>query len=80
MGLSNQWTLFVPFSVGSPASTQEVRVEHKTKTCVWLERVRCKEEEEDEGASGTFNEGNGGQTEQHLRNSLVIVKSICSFM
>lgn len=59
---------------------EEVRVEHKTKTCVGLGRVRCKEEEEeDDRAFGTFNEGNGRQIE-HRRNSLVIVKSICLFL
>lgn len=53
---------------------EEVRVEHKTKTCAWLEKVKCKEEEEGEGASGTFNEVNERQDERHLRNSLIIAK------
>lgn len=52
----------------------EVRVEHKTEPCAWLERVRREEEEEGEGASGTCNEGNGREDEQHLRNSLIIAK------
>lgn len=46
-------------------------MEHKTKTCAQLGGVRC-EEEESAGASCTFNEVNGRQDEQHLRNSLIV--------